>query len=220
MEKVSNYKLKMRFAKQFHLDEELPPYILENLQLIYLDKNEYLYHQNNRLENIFFLLQGKLQVDSSLEDGSKTIFSFETPFSILGDLELFEDINIISNVFAIDNCYLFSLSTNFLKLHAYNDPKFLRFIIRHIRKKLNFTVSIQDKYSQTLEVRLSNYLIEKMKYEGQDFILENRQSIASMLGVSVRHLNRVLKNLERSGIIEVQRKNVKVLKPKSLAKYS
>ncbi|WCE30774.1 Crp/Fnr family transcriptional regulator [Vibrio sp. SCSIO 43137] len=211
MERVANHKLKMRFARQFHLDSELPAYILDNLQLTYLEKGEHLYHQNNKLEFIYFLLQGKLQVDSSHKDGSHTTFSFETPFSILGDLELFEEMNILSNVIALENCYLFSLSTQFLKKEAYNDPLFLRFIIRYIRKKLNFSVSIHNKVAQPLEYRVACYLSEKMKFEGEEFMLESRSSIASMFGVSVRHLNRVLKKLEQQGAIELRRKQVRVI---------
>lgn len=59
------------------------------LRLVRVEAGEYLVTQSDRLTHLFFLVQGKLQVENYDVNGMHIVFSFETDFSVIGDLELF-----------------------------------------------------------------------------------------------------------------------------------
>ena len=68
-----------------------------------------------------------------------------------------------------------------------------------------------------LESRLARYLLIRFNREGPRLKLEPRETLAGMLGTSVRHVNRTLKTLTQAGAITVRYKTVEILRPSRLA---
>jgi hypothetical protein len=56
-----------------------------------------------------------------------------------------------------------------------------------------------------------------MQSEGLTFTLENRDVMASILGCSVRHLNRTLKALSKEKVIKVDHRTLKITDPSKLS---
>ncbi|MDO3656319.1 hypothetical protein [Acinetobacter genomosp. 15BJ] len=67
----------------------LSPALLENLRLKQIEEDEYLVGQGSSLNNLYLLVDGKLQVQHFQQHGSYAVFSIEKAFSVIGDLELF-----------------------------------------------------------------------------------------------------------------------------------
>jgi CRP/FNR family putative post-exponential-phase nitrogen-starvation transcriptional regulator len=168
------------------------------------------------LKNIFLLLRGKLQVDSLQQDGKQVVFSFETPLSIIGDMEILNDMSVLSNVKAIEDSWVFAAPIEIIRRCGLNDPPFLRFLVRYLIKKLYFSSSLLAQSTETAEFRLARYLLYRSQFEGNTLRLETRESIAAILGVSVRHLNRTLKELAAQNAIHIHNKTLSILNPQIL----
>jgi len=56
----------------------------------------------------------------------------------------------------------------------------------------------------------------RMEKEGKILHLEKREALAAMLGVSVRHLNRTLKQMSALKTIEIQNKRLTIMNTQEL----
>lgn len=163
-------------------------------------------------------MSGKLQVGYLHPNGHQAVFAFETPLSVIGDIELFEDRDSASNVNvqAVEDSQLLVTDADIVRTHGAEDARFLRFLLRYLARKIDFSSTLLSQVSLSAENRLARYLLARMKREGAVFQLEKREALAAMLGTSVRHLNRTIKSLNIAETIRVKNKRVEIINSEKL----
>jgi len=216
MKRINNSRLKEKYITKFLLQEHISENMINVLELQLFQSGEYLCRQDDSLTHFYMLLDGKVQVDHFNFGGSYAVFSFETPFALIGDLELIDGTQLASNVQALDDSLVFAAPARTIRDLGYTDARFLRFVIRYLAKKLRSSSILLSQISLTVEYRLARYLLHRMEKEGRVLQLEKREALAAMLGVSVRHLNRTLKQLVTLNTIKVQNKKLTIVKPQVL----
>jgi CRP-like cAMP-binding protein len=187
------------------------------MRLISIEKGEFIYQQGEDAHSFFILLEGKMQVDYLQLDGIQTVFSFISPLSTLGDLELFKEKPAIRNVQAVEDCVLMVAPLHLAKELGLEHSPFLQFLIRQIIKKLDHSSTLLTQHTLPLERRLASYLLERMNLEGRLFRLENRDSLSAMLATSTRHLNRTLRRLANLNSIQFNHKTIQIIAPDILS---
>ncbi len=133
-------------------------------------------------------------------------------------MEILNDQKVISNVRAIQDSRVFVVPVDTIRKYGLNDPPFLRFLVRYLTKKLNFSSTLLEQSAGNAEERLAHYLLVRSRSEGDTLHLEKRESLAAILGISVRHLNRTLKALNSRNVIHIQNKTLKILSGEMLQK--
>lgn len=203
------------FIIQYQLDKILHSETLNSVKLVKVQASEYLISQDSRASYFYFLVDGKLQIERYEINGTKVIFSFENTFSVIGDLELFNDPDkenlIHSTIKALTDCYLLALPLSSIQQNELNSPIFLQFICQQLSKKLYHASQLHSNSSYDTEYKLRRYLSFTYSQYGSDFKLENRESIAAMLGVSVRQLNRTLSKLAQENLIMYKGKQIRII---------
>lgn len=203
------------FITYHNLNEIISEETLEKAKLIHVKAKEYLIFQDSKISHLYFLVKGKLQVERYETNGNKVVFSFENAFSILGDLELFQDDDehdrIYNTIQAVTDADLLAIPLSIIRKKEINSPLFLQFICQHLSKKLYNASQLHSSASYSVEYKLRRYLSFVEKQYGVNFKLENRESLAAMLGVSVRQLNRTLSKLITDKLIELKGKQIKIL---------
>lgn len=219
MKTVDDSKLKEAFIEAHDLRTALSPPLLAALRLVRVEAGEYLVTQSDRLTHLFFLVQGKLQVDNYDVNGMHIVFSFETDFSVIGDLELFSQAQraVFSTVQAVTDALIFTLPIEAIKELAMHDPVFLAFMCRQLSDKLLNASLLHASGGLTAEYKLRKFLLFKIKQEGLQIQLENRELLAGRLGISVRQLSRALAQLAADGIIQFKNKSLRVVDSQRLA---
>lgn len=202
---------KQKYIHKFHLEEYFPEDVVRALDLYSVQKGEYLLFQEEELEKIFLLVEGKLQVDCIETGGKQVVYSFETPFSIIGDMELMDDQSVTANVQALQDSLVFGVPVRIIREKCLDHVPFLKFLLRYLNKKLYFSVTLLAQHALSAENRLARYLLYRSRLDGQIIKLENRESLASILSISVRHINRTLKKLCGQGAISLQNKELTIL---------
>jgi CRP/FNR family transcriptional regulator, putaive post-exponential-phase nitrogen-starvation regulator len=213
---MSNTLLKRKHLTAHGLETHLSRPVLEVLTLHKLSKGEYLCRQGGDLSHLFVLVDGRLQVDALNAGGNHVVFSFESPLAVIGDLELFSGQQVVCNVWALEDSLVLAAPITFIHEHGYDDPTFLRFLLRHLSNKVTALTNFQANALLPLEHRLAQYLLDKASNYGHSFKLENREALAGLLNTSVRHLNRTLRGLEASGTIRLHTKTVTMIHPHQL----
>lgn len=208
---ANHHDLKQRYLHQFCLSDVFSADTIKKLRLIKFDPYQYLCHQGDELQAIYFLVQGKLQTDHIHKNGQQAVFSIEKPFSIIGDLELLNQQPVIANVKAIQPSRLLMLDIGYVLSALVDDIDFLKFLNQYLTKKLLFASKLLAQATLPFNAKVVRYLLYRFDLDGNLLTLENRETIATMLGGSVRHLNRTLKNLKESGAISLKAKTLSII---------
>ncbi|MRF66676.1 cyclic nucleotide-binding domain-containing protein [Escherichia coli] len=216
VKKITSSEKIEEYFTLYQLDKILSEETIKSAKLLKIGTSEYLISQNDKINFIYFLVAGKLQVERYEINGEHVIFSFENAFSVIGDLELFQNNNsknnrIYSTIQAITECYLLAFPLQVIQKKELNSPIFLQFICQHLSKKLFNASQLHSSSSFSAEYKLRRYLIFAESQYGSEFKLENRDSLAAMLGISVRQLNRTLVKLIERKLIELKGKHIKII---------
>ncbi|MEX6035037.1 Crp/Fnr family transcriptional regulator [Providencia hangzhouensis] len=217
MKKITSSEKIEEYFTLYQLDKILSEETIKSAKLLKIGTSEYLISQNDKINFIYFLVAGKLQVERYEINGEHVIFSFENAFSVIGDLELFQNNDskknrIYSTIQAITECSIYwHFRYRLFRKKELNSPIFLQFICQHLSKKLFNTSQLHSSSSFSAEYKLRRYLIFAESQYGSEFKLENRDSLAAMLGISVRQLNRTLVKLIERKLIELKGKHIKII---------
>lgn len=213
---ITKYKINEIFSK------DMKPY----MEFLFYKKNEHIIKESNSINYLLFLVKGKSKVYVTLANGKSLLLCFYQGFKILGDLEIVESKPAATNVQVIEDTYCIGISSEHVKTHLLEDPKFLRYICSSLGEKLrqcSNNSSINLLYS--LENRLASYITttgEPIVDHGCIKIIfnENLTEIAELLGTSYRHLLRTLNTLCSKGILQKSEKYYEVIDEKTLKMLS
>lgn len=215
MKKLTNKDLLIYYVNKYSLHSYLNKNLLNALEIHTFNKNEFLCSLNDKLYYMYFLVDGKYKVTTLLSSGKSLLLCFNTPLSVMGDIEFIENPYADCNVQALETCICLALPSNSIKEYGYTDPIFLRFIISSLQKKLRRNSSYMSiNILSPIENRFASYLVSSLPSNTSDEILidiDGINNLAELLGSSYRHLNRVIKNLSDLKIIEKNKNTIKIL---------
>ncbi len=215
MKKLNDKDLLDYYVNKYSLNTYLNKNLLNSLEIHIFNKNEYLCSLNEKLLYMYFLVNGKYKVTTLLSSGKSLLLCFNTPLSVMGDIEFIENPYADCNVQALDKCICLGLPSNKIKEYGYNDPNFLRFIISSLQKKLRRNSSYMSiNILSPIENRFASYLVSSIPTNNSEEIfvdIDGINNLSELLGSSYRHLNRVIKNLSDLKIIEKNKNTIKIL---------
>ncbi len=222
--KINYFIRKFQISDYFRPDY-FPDYV-RYMNLVKFSKCEYIYRQKENIQNIYFFVEGNIQVCTVLSNGKRQSLYSYTDFGILGDLELFNKSNPFTTIQAATDSYCIALPLAYTRQLIFDDPIFLRRMAELLAQKLyyassNFSLNIY--YS--LVNRLCAYIYSsavKMRVNGmEEFIFQKGLSeTAEILGTSYRHLQRTLKTLKEKEILAKIPDGYKIINVSELMRLS
>jgi CRP-like cAMP-binding protein len=105
---------------------------------------------------------------------------------------------------------MLGIDRSIVECYGADDPKFLRFLIDQLRDKLYKTNGLQANQILPVIHRLAMYMLAQQK-QGDVVTLPGKEQLASLVGTTTRHLNRVLKQLVEAGAISDRYPRVRLL---------
>jgi CRP-like cAMP-binding protein len=213
MRKVINKEKLDFYISKFNINEIFSSDMSQYMELFLFQKGEYICKTDERLEYLFFFVEGRAKVYSTLSNGKSLLLCFYKSFKVLGDVECLYYETANSNVQIIEDTYCIGISFHNIRQFARDDSKFLRYVCDSLGEKL---IRL-SKYSSInllypLENRLASYILadtsNAMNAGEKSIIFEgNLSEVAELLGTSYRHLLRTLNNLCTQRLIK---KNLQV----------
>ncbi|WP_043932076.1 Crp/Fnr family transcriptional regulator [Bacillus sp. EB01] len=223
MKEVRDRKLLDHFIKKYQFASIFPESFLEYLTLYSFERGELICSQGQASSNLFVLVEGKFKVYRTSPEGRTLILSFETPVALIGDIEFVQNTNIINTVAAVSTGYLFGANYQVINRYMGNFAPFLKYLLKMITKKFYVEeYSFNFNLMYPVEVRLASYLLsvsfEEPETESAQSI--NISDIASLIGTSYRHMNRVLTKFCDEGLVERKRGLIKIKNRDGLEAYA
>ena len=172
-----NYLNELKKLEILHVDN------YQYIEIKKLNKDEYLLHQGEKLNYIYILLRGKVKVNHINANGNSMLCSFNSPYSIIGDLEFITQSPIINNVIAYEDCICATISLSKYHEILMNDIFFMKTIAKNLASKLSKSTQNQSiSLNYPVDNRLAAYFI----------VQDNFVVVAELIGCSYRQLQRVL----------------------------
>jgi CRP-like cAMP-binding protein len=226
MRRVIDHEKRDSYISRYHIDDIFELEMKQYMELFLFNKNEYICKTDEKLEYLFFFVEGKAKVYSTLSNGKSLLLCFYKPFKVLGEVEFMHYETANSNVQIIEDTYCIGISFENIRRFALNDSRFLRYACDSLGEKL---IRL-SKYSSInllypLENRLASYILaytSKTVREGRNIIVfeGNLSEVAELLGTSYRHLLRTLNDLCAQNLIKKNQQVYEILDLEKLKKLA
>jgi CRP/FNR family putative post-exponential-phase nitrogen-starvation transcriptional regulator len=209
------------YIHAFELDQHLNPDLLRCLRLVSLPAQREFYVQTEEQTSIYLMVAGKVQVQHLHPNGKTAVLAMMTPLAVIGDLELFRFEDIKTNVVTLEPITLLAIEKPFVIRYGYDDPRFLRFIIHQLTSKLYESSNIHVGSVLSVTHRFAAYVLQLHEQGGDNsLLLPAKAHIASLLGTTSRHLNRVIRQLQDEGIVSLHGHRLTILNLQRLMEYA
>lgn len=207
-----------QYMKRYPVHQYFSKDITQALELYVFQKGDHLCEERKTPDHLYFILEGKVKLSLIHQDGNVTLVQYYEPGDILGELELLGMRQQSQTIEAVGDVTCLALPFEGCKDIMLEDTKFLqnlcRLIAAKMQRSVNKLVGIQ---TYPLENRLADYFIQKEDEVGQDQWMHVKLTdLAQYLGVSYRHLSRVIKDFDDAGWIQKERTKMRVLERKPL----
>ncbi|MBN3554643.1 cyclic nucleotide-binding domain-containing protein [Fictibacillus nanhaiensis] len=208
MREIHDSELLQHYLKTFEIKPILNDELLPHLTLYSYDHGELICTQGDPYNHLYLLVKGKLKIFNTSPEGRTLILSFKTPLDVVGDIEYVQGTDFINTVEAVSEVHMIGIHHRWLKKFASDHTPLLKFLLNVITKKFYVkSSSLSFNLLYPVEVRFASYLLSVCFDEG-DALYSGKLSTshlidaANLIGTSYRHLNRVIQQLSKQGLVE------------------
>lgn len=189
--------------------------LLRKAVLFTYDKNDYIVRLDQKVEYLFFILEGRAKIYKIHENGKRSLLQFLGTGDFIGELTLLEVEAQVKDVQAIDHCVCLAFPYMTAKNELLNDRQFLRMISTYLGRKVLLRVEhFSNNQTYELKYRLAAYMLQT---EVDGIYHEKQTETAEFLGVSYRHLMYTLNEFVASGFVTKKGKSYLLNKPELTA---
>ena len=163
-------------------------------------------------DSLYIVINGRLKVMMSDEQGREVILSILGPGEFFGEMGLLDDSPRSASVVSLEACELLTISkTDFKRSLAENFDLSL-LVMRGLVKRLREadqkigSLALMDVYG-----RVARLLLEMAEdIDGEKVVVKklSKQDIAKMIGASREMVSRVMKDLQLGGYVEVRGRSI------------
>ncbi|WP_025845346.1 cyclic nucleotide-binding domain-containing protein [Brevibacillus agri] len=211
MKEIHDRAVLHAFIENSCLHELFDAAAIREMHLYQAEKGELLCAKGDVLQHMYFVVEGKIKIFTTLPNGKSLLLRFNNPLAIIGDVEFVTRLEARNTVEFVHPGKLIALPFKVLYERYQNHPGFLQFILQKISHKL-YTSSNSTSLNllYPVENRFASYLLSTLEGGTQPTASDELKTarlteVAELLGTSYRHLNRVIQSMSASGIIERKR---------------
>ncbi|WP_195237863.1 Crp/Fnr family transcriptional regulator [Romboutsia sp. 1001285H_161024_C4] len=209
----SNY-IEDKYTKEFI--SKIPNNIKNKCEILKIEKEKTVALKGENIKDIYISLNGKMQVRNEFENGFVYSFADVDSIAYIGVMEIMANKQAYSSTLkTITDCIMLKISTSdfikWIKLDQDLTLKVLHFVSKSMYEQ---SLNKGEVLAYPAVYSLINYLIDIFESEEKDvvYIYKTREEIGSVLGFSIRTINRNLKELKEENLICVSRKYISINK--------
>ena len=118
MLKENNQLLIDRYIEQLCIDNIFTNDVRPFLELLFFRKNEFICREGEEIGYLYFIASGKAKVFTTLSNGKSLLLCFYPKNTVLGDIEMFCDKAVATNVQVIEDTYCIGISKENIKKYS------------------------------------------------------------------------------------------------------
>lgn len=160
-------------------------------------KGEFIKHPLDNNDVFQFVVEGNVNIYFIRENGTIYFIKHDKDFFTLGDMEFLESTITPVYVEALNDVTSITISLTQYRDQLLNDSKFLKLLIKTL-SQIVYEITTNNANESPLPERLLNH----MKYDCLNGILQGLEKTAFRLNCSNRQLQRILNQFQEKGIVE------------------
>lgn len=180
--------------------------------------NEPIFRQDDPAEHVYVVRSGEVKVTLTDEHGREALLAILRDGEMFGDLGLFDGAPRSATVTAVRETVCLTLARpdffDVLQRDARAARELLALLARTIRR---ISAHVEDLIFLDVPSRVAKSLLDLTGVNGVDVLDLTQDDLAATVGASRVSVNRVLADLERRGLLAVDRRRIKVLDRAKLA---
>lgn len=210
--KIDDEGLRNQYLRRYPVQQLFSAPVKALLEVHVFKKGEYVCEELMPPQRLYFLVKGRVKLYMIHLDGNVSLAQYYEPGDILGELGFLGIRNESQSIQAVEDSVCLALSFKEYEELILSDAVFLRNLSKLIAEKMLRGISkLVVTQTYPLENRMAAYLLEKNQEMGDGaWIRLSLTDLAQYLGVSYRHLSRVIKNFAEAGWIEKERGRLKI----------
>lgn len=218
MNKLKNEKLRQKYLNEPYCLELFPKQIFDDAYLCECEKGKMIVQKGNKPNNLYVLVKGRCSVSSSNVKGDDFIINTYNAPCMIGEVELLDLRKREMDVKALCECYVLAFPLDKCRDILINNNSFLRKLcLNMVIKEKTATRQLSEFYTYPFLNRLA-YFILNNSYNNVFTI--KKVDIASFLGVSYRHCEKVMNDLVESKVLSKDKTKYKIINKKQLEKLA
>lgn len=183
-------------------------------------KGDVIFRQDESVENFYVLLKGQVTIAKHLISGKKNILYIVRENQIFGEEQTFQ-----YGAWALSDVELIEMPKTFFYSFCSNACKHHKQLIQNILEMLSIKEELAVKKinivsAVSLKERISIWILEEADEYGIVRVEMNREDLADYLGVARPSLSRTLMQMQGEGMIEVGKKQIRILDVKKIQTLS
>lgn len=186
----------------------------KNIEFRSYEPNESILSVGEDIDGLYFLLEGKYYVSSPEITGKELLLRYCQKPAIMGDIEIFQDCSVQSNCVAAEKCLFLFIPYTLYEQKLKYDSGFTQMLLQELAYKLRTcTISSRVNALSSVSLRLAAYLctIESPSRLKEYIMTNTLDEVASLIGTTKRHLNRVLKQWSDEGIVQRNNETIQII---------
>lgn len=196
--------------------------VLHYSTYLHFKNNLQIIHSHDPIDALFFILIGKVFVTSYSSNGDKVIIDTMESGEFFGDIELYSGrAASLHNIVSTPNTIILKIPAKVVRTRLNSHVPYLNFICVKLTEKLMNTSS---NYSKALLLpaknKLARYITEQFELTQHYDIPFSVKRVSETLGISDRHLRRLIQELEKNELISKTHSHLKIINLKKLYKLT
>jgi CRP-like cAMP-binding protein len=203
---------------------------LENLKCkatkLKLDKGNLLFFEKDIVNSVYIVLEGKVSLFRTLEDGHKKIFFILSEGDIINEV-IFDNLPASVSCETFDDSIILAFGKTDLLSIMRTDFELTEKIINYMGKKIR---RLYRQLKNTVPIKVDKRVAAKLWKLSKDYGIELEDGILIDLNISISYLadmigsaretiSRSLRKLEKNGLIKLDGKKIIVINVENLSKY-
>ncbi|MDI2588756.1 Crp/Fnr family transcriptional regulator [Psychrobacillus sp. NEAU-3TGS] len=214
---LCTYYLNHKALKKVFTSEEHP------FQIRRYRRNEVVLVEGEDIDGLYIQVSGRTKITTSVITGKALLLRFCSAISFMGEIELVQKVPIQSQVTAVEETDFIFITKTYIHNELMKDITFLQQLLAHTTYKLQTcTTASRINLLASVETRFASYLctVRNGVSFGKEIQTTNSTEIASLIGTTTRHLNRVIEKLAFKKVIEKKKKEIIVIEWEKIEELS
>lgn len=202
------YFQKYPLSQWFSFD--ITPY----MELHSFKKNTFICKEDQPMSHLYLLLEGRTKVFTTHDNGKISIIEFNGPMSLIGEMELIHTRSTTVAVQSTQDTVCIGIPLAGCYNQILSDPVFLLKLGQYLGQRIvSNTRNFVSNQAYPLKNRLSAFLVEN---HPDGIFNEKLAEVSDYLGVSYRHLQRVIAELCNLNVLKRVNDGYEIIDPEYL----
>jgi CRP/FNR family cyclic AMP-dependent transcriptional regulator len=191
-------------------------------------KGTYLCHQGDPASDVYFLVQGKIEISSIAPTGSRVLHASVDIPQFLGELGVFGDLPRTADVLTLEDSQIWAVDGERFLQFVIDQPAAARDVLAALARQVQeHQAFVDDLLFLDLKGRVAKRLLQmgtptlaELPKDGTTIPAVTHADLASLCGGSRENVSRILSDFQRRGLVERDGHRYVLKKVSGLAKIA